>query len=56
MCDARYFRAIMVGWHSMDANESWLDGLDWTDVEVGSHAPHKACLSLSCTNSHSPLL
>jgi hypothetical protein len=25
----------------MDTGESWLDGLDWTSVEVGQHASHK---------------
>jgi hypothetical protein len=32
----------MVGWQTMDTGESWLDGLDWTSVEVGQHASHKA--------------
>jgi hypothetical protein len=32
----------MVGWQTMDTGESWLDGLDWTSVEVGEHASHKA--------------
>ncbi|CAM6037997.1 unnamed protein product [Sphagnum compactum] len=31
----------MVGWQTMDTGESWLDGLDWTSVEVGQHASHK---------------
>jgi len=26
----------------MDTGESWLDGLNWTSVEVGQHALHKA--------------
>jgi len=25
----------------MDTGESWLDGLNWTSVEVGQHALHK---------------
>jgi hypothetical protein len=32
----------MVGWQTMDTGESWLDGLDWTSVEVGQHASRKA--------------
>lgn len=34
----------MVGWHSMDSGstgESWIDGLDWTPVEVGNRASLK---------------
>ncbi|KAH8966590.1 hypothetical protein BDL97_03G033800 [Sphagnum fallax] len=31
----------MVGWQTMDTGESWLDGLDWTSVEVGQHASRK---------------
>ncbi len=31
----------MVGWQTLDTGESWLDGLNWTSVEVGQHAMHK---------------
>ena len=34
----------MVGWHSMDSGsteESWIDGLDWTPVEVSNRVSLK---------------
>lgn len=42
--------AIMVGWHSMDSGstgESWIDGLDWTPVEVGNRASLKVTIVFS---------
>lgn len=36
--------AAMVGWHGVDivsTGESWIDGLDWTPVEVGNRVAQK---------------